>query len=262
MIDFEALAQAVFDNAVKALGEGAILVEERAQHLAPVRHIFTGDRHTIRYKKASEIEADRGLRAQLGLSVEGSIDNPRPRTVRTKSPLRRTDPTNRWAGTYGSRPAPKWRERRLATARQHLADYQSEMAARKAGAVPQKTVLDRRGAYEVKTALAANFGKNPRSARSLRWGHAYVGGRLRGSIRALLPESSGDTAEAWVIAGGEEAPYAKYMEFGTRHAAAHPFLRPALAESRQEIVSRIAAAMKESSRTGGSHMDIELVVRL
>jgi len=252
VIDFEALAQQVFDNAVMALGAGALLVQERAQHLAPVRHIFSGDRYTIRRKRASEIESDRLIRAQLGLSVEGSVDNPRPKTVRTKSPLRKTEPSNRWAGTYGRRPPPKWRERRMRVAQQHLADYQSEMASRKAGNPPQPTVLDRRGAHEVKS----------KRASSLRWGHAYIGGALRDSIKAWAPEVSGTYAEAWVTAGNQDVDYAKYMEFGTRHAAAHPYLRPALAETRAEIVSRIAAAIRESSRTGGSHLDIELEVRL
>lgn len=252
MINFEALAEEVFANAVAALGLGGMVVEERAKHLAPVRHIFAGDRYTIRRKRISEIEADRLIRAKLGLSVEGSVDNPRPRTVRTKSPLRKTDPGNRWAGTYGRRPAPQWRERRMRVAQQHLADYDEEMASRKAGNPPQPTVLDRRGAYEVRS----------KRAKSLRWGHSYVGGGLRNSIRAWSPERSGSDAEVWVTAGNEDVDYAKYMEFGTRHAAAHPFLRPALAESRSEIVSRIAAAIRESHRIGGSRTAIEIEVRL
>lgn len=262
MIDFEAIAEKIFEQAVMGLGSGALIVQERAKTLAPVRHIFSGDRYTIRYKKASEMEADRSVRARLGLSVEGSLDNPRPKTARYRSPLRLTEPSNRWAGRYGSRPTPKWRERRLATAAQHLADYQAEKAARKAGAAPQATVLDRRGAYEVKLALASSFRHNPRSARSLRWGHGYVGGRLKNSIRALSPSVSGAYAESWVVAGGDEAPYAKYQEFGTRHNAAHPFLRPALAENRAEIVSRIATAIRDASRTGGSLLDINIEVRL
>lgn len=252
MIDFEALAAQIFDNAVSALGQGALLVQERAQHLAPVRHIFTGDKYTIRRKKASEIEADRLIRAQLGLSVEGERGKKWPMTARTKSPLRKTEPGNRWAGTFGSRPAPRWRERRMEVAQQHLADYDAEMISRKAGNPHQPTVLDRRGAYEVRSKRAA----------SLRWGHAYIGGGLRDSIKAWAPVVAGPNAEAWVTAGNDEIDYAKYMEFGTRHAAAHPYLRPALAETRQEIVSRIAAAIRESSRTGGSSMDIEIEVRL
>ena len=252
MIDFEALANEIYDQAVRALGGGALVVAERARHLAPVRHIFDEDRYTIRYKRASEIEADRSTRMELGLSIEGSLDNPRPRTARYRSPLRLTEPSNRWAGTFGSTPSPKFRERRLSAAAAHLASYQAR----------EGSPLDRRGAYEVKLALNSSFRHNPRSARSLRWGHGYVGGRLRGSIQAGRPVTSGTDAEVWVTAGGQEAPYAKYQEFGTRHNAAHPFLRPALAETRSEVVSRIAAAVRDAIRTGASMPEIEIEVRL
>ena len=261
MINFEEIAEKIYEQAMGALGAGSLLVQERARQLAPVRHIFAEDRYTIRYKQASEMEADRSVRARLGLSVEGSLDNPRPRTARYKSPLRKTEPTNRWAGKYGSKPTSKWRERRLSAAAQHLADYQAEQASRKAGGPHLATALDRRGAYEVKLALASSSRHNPRSARSLSWGHAYVGGRLRNSIRAIAPQSTGGYTEAWVVAGGDDAPYAKYQEFGTRHNAAHPFLRPALAETRGDVISRIATAIRDASRTGAS-MEIEIEVRL
>ena len=41
-------------------------------------------------------------------------------------------------------------------------------------------------------------------------------------------------------------PYAKYQEFGTRHNAAHPFLRPALLESRGEIASLISRSSRSA----------------
>ncbi len=138
----------------------------------------------------------------------------------------------------------------MAVALAHLAAYDEEM--QKPRDQRQPTVLDRRGAYEVRS----------KRAKSLRWGHAYIGGRLRDSIRTLGPKVANYRADAWVVAGNEDVRYAKYMEFGTRHAAAHPFLRPALAETRAEVVSRIAAAIAEQSRTGGSEMEIEIVVRL
>jgi HK97 gp10 family phage protein len=252
VINFGEIGKLIFDAAVEALGEGAEIVADRARHLAPVRHIFTGANYTIRYKRASEMEADRAIRMQLGLSVEGSLDNPRPRTARTKSPLRHTDPGNRWAGSFGRRPPPQWRQRRTKAALQHLADYDAEMASRKAGNAPKPTVLDRRGAYEVRSMRA----------KSLRWGHGYVGGRLRDSIVAMRANPTGYRADAWVTAGKDQVDYAKYMEFGTSHAAAHPFLRPALAESRDAIVSQIAAAVKQASSTGGSHTEITIAVRI
>jgi HK97 gp10 family phage protein len=52
-------------------------------------------------------------------------------------------------------------------------------------------------------------------------------GRLRSSIVSKVTQSTG-SAEA--IEVGTNVEYAPYVEFGTRHMRAQPFLRPALAE--------------------------------
>lgn len=50
-------------------------------------------------------------------------------------------------------------------------------------------------------------------------------GRLKGSITHYKLKDS----EQWtVVAGGDQAPYAKYLEYGTRKMAARPFMRPAM----------------------------------
>lgn len=232
------VAQAILEAASAALGDGAKVVEARARNLAPIRHIFAEDRYTIRFKKVSEIERDRSIRATLGLSFEGSPENPRPRTIRARP-----------ADAYGRRPTPKWRERRMGVAQQHAADYAHEQTARKLGLGAQPTALDRRGAYEVRS----------RRAAFLRWGHSYVGGRLRGEIFSTGAVIRGRRAEAWVIS---PTPYARYMEFGTRHNAAHPFLRPAAEESRGEVVALIADAVRGALPHGGANVEIEVVVRL
>lgn len=231
MIDFEAIAQQIFDAAVGALGEGALMIEASAKQKAPVRRLFSEDGQRTRYKSIGEIQADRALRAQLGLGPEASRGPHRARTA------------------IGKRPPVRWHQRTLPAAEAHLEAYEEEMASRKAGAVPTMTMLSRRGAYEVRTKRAV----------ATTWKHRYLGGRLRGEISATAPQVSGRTAEAWVIS---PTPYAKYMEFGTRHNAAYPFLRPAADESREAIVSRIAAAVREASRMNASSTDIEIVVRL
>ena len=86
-----------------------------------------------------------------------------------------------------------------------------------------------------------------------------VGGRLRGEIFVQPAKLSGSKAEAWVIS---PTPYAKYMEFGTRHNRAHPYLRPALEESRGDIVAAVRAGIARASRKGFGHVDLELTVRL
>ena len=57
-------------------------------------------------------------------------------------------------------------------------------------------------------------------------------------------------------------PYAKYQEFGTRHHAAHPFLRPALLESRGEIASIISRATGDAARRGIPSSGAPIIVRI
>ena len=109
--------------------------------------------------------------------------------------------------------------------------------------------LSYRGAYDVRSGRA-NFGSGE---------NVTVGGRLRGEIRPEPAKMVGSKAEAWVIS---PTPYAKYMEFGSRHNRAHPFLRPALEESRQDIVSAIRSSIARASKKGLGHVEIELAVRL
>lgn len=247
MIDFQAIAEAIFDGAVEALGGGAQDVLARAKARAPVRQIFRADHFEFRPKSIKEVQSDRAA---------GFIGSPTTWRHELYAPTKT-------ASGFRSALNRRWRQRQLAEAEFQLNAYQDEMAARRAGRssgrMPQATTLSRRGAWEVKTALASNFSQNPRSARWSQGGRATVGGRLRGEIYATTPHRAGNQAEAWVISPTE---YAKFQEFGTRHNRAHPFLRPALDESREDIVSQIAAAIKASSRTGGSQVDLEIVVRL
>jgi len=51
-------------------------------------------------------------------------------------------------------------------------------------------------------------------------------GRLKGSIST---QEVGDTIEVGSgVKAGSEVEYAHYVEFGTQHQAAHPFLQPAV----------------------------------
>jgi HK97 gp10 family phage protein len=60
-------------------------------------------------------------------------------------------------------------------------------------------------------------------------------GFLRGSIFREVIESE------LSLTFGATAPYASYVEFGTRRMAAEPYLRPALDASQQRIVDAILA---------------------
>lgn len=236
MINFEELGQAILEAAAESLGEGAHIVAARAKSLAPVRRIFSDGGPSIRPKTMVEIND-----ARQGRDNAFRAGSP-PTVVQPEDPFTARTIT-------GKRPPVHWRERRVGAATRLLADYDAEMGRRKAGFLAQPTFLTRRGASEVRTkrAVFATFQ------------HLNVGGRLRGEIHATAPTLAGSRAEAWVIS---PTRYAKYQEFGTRHNAAHPFLRPAAAESRAEVVSRIAAAVTEAGRTSSGKAEIEIVVRL
>lgn len=246
MIDFAPLIQMVREAVVLGLGEGAEIVAASARRKAPVRQIFSNRGPEIRTKTASEMEADRSMRAALGLSVEGSLDNPMP-TIITGNRL----------------PPRRWKDRRLSRADQLLADREAVVARMVSGQSPRtparlrafhaaqtpwRTALSARGAYEVKTRRAvARFG-----------GHRTIGGYLRESITAEPVTRTGGMSVAWVIALAE---YAKYQEFGTAHHAAHPFLRPAAMESQTKVVEAISRQISSTiSRTRLGRFEIEIMV--
>ena len=236
MIDFGAILQGVFEGAVQGLSQGAHVVAQRAKARAPVRSVFSGGGQGIRTKTAGEIEAVRSSR-------DSAFKAGGPPTVI------RPEQLGQARIVTGKKPPTHWRERRMTASSKLLTQYDIEMSRRKAGYAPQKTMLSRRGAYEVRSGRA----------NAATWEHLKVGGRLRGEIYATDPSVSGDHAEAWVIS---PTSYAKYQEFGTRHNAAHPFLRPAAEESRSEVAAMVAEAVRGALPHGATKVGIEIVVRL
>jgi HK97 gp10 family phage protein len=89
--------------------------------------------------------------------------------------------------------------------------------------------LTSRGRYELKVGRA-NF-SGP--------GGTTLGGRLRGEIHVVPAEGRGPR---WVARVVSPTRYAKYVEFGTRHNRAQPYLRPALSQVRESFRSRMRAA--------------------
>lgn len=67
-----------------------------------------------------------------------------------------------------------------------------------------------------------------------------LSGRLRDSIHTEF-QGSGD----WnVVAGSRDVFYGHMIEFGTTRAPAHPFLVPALEESRTEVEKAVTLALR------------------
>ena len=73
-----------------------------------------------------------------------------------------------------------------------------------------------------------------------KWGNRaqiVMGGRLRSSI-----EVNGEERFKWMVQA--TAPYAKYVEFGTRYMEAQPFLYPAMMAGRSRMASSIASKIR------------------
>jgi HK97 gp10 family phage protein len=221
-LDFDAIEKAVFEGAVKGLNRGARIVSRRAKQRAPVRNIF-GHSYRMRAKTRSELTAD------LNFVTSQPGSHSRQALLRNPGMFK-----TRWEGPkhVGSPTA-------LDLAMEYLRDYEND----------NDSPLTSRGAYEVRSGRA-NFGSGKNTT---------VGGRLRGEIFAQPAKPTGETAEAWVIS---PTPYAKYQEFGTRHNRAHPFLRPALEESRGDILTAVREGIARASKKGFGHAKINVVVKL
>ena len=70
-------------------------------------------------------------------------------------------------------------------------------------------------------------------------------GRLRSSIRPRLDAAKLD-AEVYT-----DVYYAEYVEFGTVHMQAEPFLRPAWETIRPFYIRDVVAALREAGKLGG-----------
>lgn len=92
-----------------------------------------------------------------------------------------------------------------------------------------ESLLTSRGFSELVTGKAVFSGK----------GGATIGGRLKGELDIMYP------LENLIMKGRVVSPtsYARFVELGTRHAAAQPYLRPALAAVHQSYRANIVKAL-------------------
>ena len=68
-------------------------------------------------------------------------------------------------------------------------------------------------------------------------------GRLRDAIHVDVELGVG----TYVVAGTDQIWYGLFVEHGTRHAPAHPFLLPALEENRATIEAEVIGAIRRVS---------------
>ena len=214
MIDFSPLEDALLTELVAAVEAGTVDIAELARQRAPVRRVFHGGKRFIRFKSVSEVESDRMLRASLGLGPERAAPEGLSGAARRSRFARTVE-----AYTPGANVYPGFRK---------LGRPRSTLAFR-----PAEARLTRRGRYELRHQRAHYRG--------------YLGGRLRGEIHATPALVRGNMVTSSVIS---PTPYAKYQEMGTRHNPAHPYLRPAVAESRTRVVAGIRTAALAGTRAG------------
>lgn len=120
------------------------------------------------------------------------------------------------------------------TQRTGASSVHSTMALRqlnRRGQLKFHTPLTARGRYELKIGRAAFRGPSG----------VTLGGRLRGEIHMVAAEGRGPVWTARVVS---PTPYAKYVEFGTRHNRAQPYMRPTLERVRESFRARCVAAVR------------------
>ena len=240
----EGLVGAVVD-AVDTVAERGLI---RARKDAPVRHVFSGGRRTLRFRTASEIRSDRRLRARLGLAPEiaGQARTVDTRTRTTKAGV----PVSRTLGNRANRLEAKG----LPSANSDIRVVQTGNPKR-LHFTAEEYGLNARGRYELRTGRALSTSLELLTPAAVRRAGlegvqiTRVGGRLRASIRVVgASEDQYPIIRAALVAGNKDVDYAKHQELGTRHNPAHPFLRPRLPEWRAELPAELRRAIGRLGR--------------
>jgi HK97 gp10 family phage protein len=242
----EELAAAIIAGAAQGVTAAARIVAARAKQKAPVRNIFSGAKRSVRIRRISEIEQDRRQRSRLGLAPETAT----PVDVLSGGSLRSLG-SGRFLPRVGvgEYSGPRLRSVTAVNAR-YRGDGLRRIGAPGRLASPEaEELLTRRGRYEVRSGRANTAGGD-------------VGGTLRDEISPTEAVIEGTKIEARIVS---PTPYAKYQEFGTRHNAAHPYLRPALEESRGEIVRLVGQSASAAGRkvpVRGRTKPVRIIIRM
>lgn len=195
-----------------AVTETAHLIAEDARERAPVRKVFQGSRGGASLQSHEEAAAEVAVRSRLGLA-QGPV-----RTQRTPAArVHRFGPRR-----LLQKPAFDPRVKRFRA-------ESGQFTAKGTNRLVFDTPTTARGRYEIRTGRAnITIG-----------GQSFVGGRLRREITSTPAEGG----PQYVASVRSPTPYAKYVEFGTRHNRAQPFLRPAIAAQREGFRDRLKRAI-------------------
>jgi len=218
-----------------------------AREEAPVRKIFKGSRRSLRQLSSVELKAEQTSRRNLfGDKAQGPIFIERERQ-RFFGGQPRVLPSNPNLRGFGRR--------------SQLNSLSPQLPGVVGGNPRQTTIIGGQGflSPSAEGHLNSKGRAEVRSGRAnftLKSGKQIVGGTLRNSITVGPLESHGSKIKQTVFTS---VHYAKYVEFGTRHAAGQPFLRPALAKVREEYRSRIIQAVQQTRKhaaAGGKAVEI------
>lgn len=106
-----------------------------------------------------------------------------------------------------------------------------------------KRILTARGEFEVKSGRATF--KSPDGVQR-------IGGRLKGELRVIEAVYRGNHVWAYVESPTVDPetgyPYPRAQEFGSAHNRPHPFMRPGLHETRNELVNATKQAVRAGSQ--------------
>lgn len=261
-IDWDGISSSLLTGATAGLIAASKYTERQAKKYAPVRAIFKRDR------------APKGVLAGNGGSAD-SFDysrwrRARPRNRRIDLPASASYPLHR-GPNYGNSnsfiPVLHYQAREGSvvltgdmrrfspTARALSPNAQVYKSVNRQGAratrIDPNVFLSAAGRAEAKSGRAvyrsvtkATFetidGKIVRVPVKTR-DYVRLGGRLRGEIFAAPPQREKDQLVSYVIS---PVPYGKPQEFGSRHNRAHPFMRPALYDTRRVLVAEVAKGIR------------------
>lgn len=250
-----AVRQTVFASATDAMVD--------AKKLAPVRRVLKGDRGgKTRLLTRQERSAEQSVRVQLGLR-SGKAIRTAAEPARTRSL-----PSNPYLRAPGRRP-PRGVPDELGKRTQapdvnftgkafaigsgvQLNRYgRSELG--RGVAIQGPTIFGqgddatvRRNRARLRAANSAIYfrpaGRSSGSEGAAPSGQYKLGGRLRGEIYIERADEPTGVFKWWVIS---PTYYSRYVEFGTRHNKAQPYMRPALAMQRRKLADNLRTNLRK-----------------
>jgi HK97 gp10 family phage protein len=261
-INFSLIQDSIEFAIVAAVNQTVDQAYAHAQQKVPVRKVFKGGSRRFKtLPRLGQAEIDKGIvvgtpqweRFQQIKAAREITDL--PKGTAHYLPSNRTQTNRPWANRYFPLPGSLSRQSRtglttgpVPKGRKQLAqalDLRRRVVEGNADAI---AFLDARGRYELKRVGTT---KNPSAIFPGDLGDRQVmrlGGRLKGEMDT--ERASYGTGPRFEGAVTSKTPYAKYVEFGTRYAAAQPYLRPALDSVRNRFRENIIRTVKKAGRFG------------